>query len=364
MLILSNDEIEALLSMDAAMPLLEKAYRAQAEGKATYRPRADLYVPSPVEGGVYAFKSMEGGMADPPVVALRLNSDVIHWENRGGTLVKDKLPRAAGGQWVGLVLLFSSATGEPLAIFPDGVMQRIRVAATSALAAARMAREDAAVLGMLGSGWQAGSHVPAMCAVRKIKRVQIFSPTKQNRERFAGEMAALTGVDCVALESAEAAAAGADILVAATNAASPVVQPEWLKPGMFLTCVKDSELGEATIRKPDRVIIHVRRHAPDNYIAGIDEKVSAHDPIDVLSGKASAATASAPPFWTANPEMKDLIAGKVPGRASRDEITCFINNIGIGLQFAALGAAVLEQARAKGVGKELPTEWFTQTVHP
>ena len=364
MLILSNDEIESLLTMDDAMRLLEKAYRAQAEGKATYRPRADMYVPSPAEGGVYAFKSMDGGMADPPVVALRLNSDVIHWERRGETLVKDKIPRAAGGQWVGLVLLFSSATGEPLAIFPDGVMQRLRVAATSALAAARMAREDASVLGMLGSGWQAGSHVPAMCAVRKITRVQIFSPTKANRERFAGEMAALTGLECAAVESAEAAAAGCDILVAATNAASPVVKPEWLKPGMFLTCVKDSELGEATIRRCDRVVIHVRRHAPDNYIAGIDEKVSAHDPIDVLSGKASAASVDQAPFWTAEPEMKDLISGKVPGRVSREEVTCFINNIGIGLQFAALGAAVLEQARTKGVGRELPTEWFTQTVHP
>jgi ornithine cyclodeaminase/alanine dehydrogenase-like protein (mu-crystallin family) len=363
MLILSNDEIESLLTMDDAMRLLEKAYRAQAAGKATYRPRADLYVPSPAEGGVYAFKSMDGGMADPPVVALRLNSDVIHWERRGETLVKDKLPRA-GGQWVGLVLLFSSATGEPLAIFPDGVMQRLRVAATSALAAARMAREDASVLGMLGSGWQAGSHVPAMCAVRKIKRVQIFSPTKANRERFSGEMAALTGIECIAVESAEAAAAGSDILVAATNAASPVVRPDWLKPGMFLTCVKDSELGEATIRKCDRVVIHVRRHAPDNYIAGIEEKVSAHDPVDVLAGKASAAAVDKAPFWTAEPEMKDLISGKVPGRASREEITCFINNIGIGLQFAALGAAVLEQAQAKGVGRELPTEWFTQTVHP
>ena len=364
MLILSNDEIETLLTMDAAMGLLEKAYRAQAEGRAVYRPRADMYVPSPAEGGVYAFKSMEGGMADPPVVALRLNSDVIHWERRAGTLVKDKLPKAAGGQWVGLVLLFSSKTGEPLAIFPDGVMQRLRVAATSALAAARMARDDAAVLGMLGSGWQAGSHVPAMCAVRKIERVQIFSPTKQNRERFAAEMAQATGVQCTAVESAEGAAAGADILVAATNAASPVVKPEWLTPGMHLTCVKGSELGEATIRRADRVVIHVRRHAPDNYIAGIDEKVSAHDPVDILSGKATAAAIEPPPFWTAEPEMKDLIAGKVPGRKSPEEITCFINNIGIGLQFAALGAAVLERARAQGVGRELPTEWFTQTVHP
>jgi ornithine cyclodeaminase/alanine dehydrogenase-like protein (mu-crystallin family) len=227
-----------------------------------------------------------------------------------------------------------------------------------------MARDDAAVLGMLGSGWQAGAHVPAMCAVRKIKRVQIFSPTKENRERFAREMAELTGIDCVALESAEAAAVGSDILVAATNAASPVVKPEWLQPGMHLTCVKDSELGEATIRRCDRVVIHVRRHAPDNYIAGIEEKVTAHDPVDVLAGKASPTEHAQPPFWTANPEMKDLIAGKVPGRVSPQEITCFINNIGIGLQFAALGAAVLQQARAKNVGREIPTEWFVQSVHP
>jgi ornithine cyclodeaminase/alanine dehydrogenase-like protein (mu-crystallin family) len=364
MLILSNDEIESLLSMDDALRLLEKAYHAQANGKATYRPRADMYVPSQAEGGVYAFKSMEGGMADPPIVALRLNSDVIHWERRAGVLVKDKIPRAADGKWVGLVLLFSSETGEPVAIFPDGIMQRLRVAATSALAAARMAREDASVLAMLGSGWQAGSHVPAMCAVRKIKRVQIFSPTKANRERFAREMAELTGIECVALENAEAAAAGSDILVAATNAASPVVKSEWLKPGMHLTCVKDSELGEATIRRCDRVVIHVRRHAPDNYIAGIDEKVTAHDPVDVLAGKTTAKEHAQPPFWTANPEMKDLIAGKVPGRASPQEITCFINNIGIGLQFAALGAAVLQQARTKGIGREIPTEWFVQSVHP
>ena len=364
MLILNNEEIEKLLSMDAALELLEKAYRAQAEGKATYRPRADLYVPSPVEGGVYAFKSMDGGMADPPFVALRLNSDVIHWERRAGVLVKDKLPRAADGKWVGLVLLFSSETGEPVAIFPDGVMQRLRVAATSALAAARMARDNAAVLGILGSGWQAGSHVPAMGAVRKIKRVQIFSPTKQNRERFAREMAELTGVECIALDRAAAAAGGADILVAATNAASPVVEPEWLAPGMHLTCVKDSELGEATIRRADRVVIHVRRHAPDNYIAGREEKIEAHDPVDYLSGKMSAAKPEPPPFWTAKPEMKHLIAGKVSGRESAEEITCFINNIGIGLQFAALGAAVYQKARAEGIGREIPTEWFVQSVHP
>src|SRR5258705_2071279 len=105
MLILNNDEIESLVSMELALSLLEKAYRAQAEGRAAFRPRSDLYVPSPAEGGVYAFKSMEGALADPPVVALRLNSDVIHLEKRGSAIVKDKLPKAPRGKWVRLVLL-------------------------------------------------------------------------------------------------------------------------------------------------------------------------------------------------------------------------------------------------------------------
>lgn len=364
MLILNNDEIDSLISIDLAFSSLEKAYKAQAEGRAVYRPRADLYVPSATEGGVYAFKSMEGGLADPPVVALRLNSDVIRWESRAGTTVKDKLPKAPGGKWVGLVLLFSAETGEPLAIFPDGVMQRLRVAVTSALAAARMAVPDASVLGMLGSGWQAGAHVPAMCAVRKIKRVQLFSPTREHRENFAREMADKTGVEVVAVEVAEDAAAGAHILVAATNAASPVVHAEWLRPGIHVTCVKDSELGERTIRRADRIVIHARRFAPDNYIAGWDEKIVAHDPIDFLTRREKDTRPLQPPFWTAAPELKDLIAGKISGRESAGEITCFINNIGMGLQFAALGAAAYQQARARGMGREIPTEWFLQSVHP
>ena len=90
----------------------------------------------------------------------------------------------------------------------------------------------------------------------------------------------------------------------------------------------------------------------------------AHDPIEFLSGRTKEARPLQPPFWTAAPELKDLIAGKIAGRESKEEITCFINNIGIGLQFAALGAAAYQQARSKGLGREIPTEWFLQDVHP
>src|SRR5918992_1701454 len=223
MLIINNEEIESLLSVDLALRALESAYVGQANGTAVNRPRSDIYLPGVHEGSVYAFKSMEGGLVGSKVVALRLNSDVIKWENRENRVVKDKVPAAAGGKWVGLIQLFSAETGEPLAMFPDGVVQRMRVAATSALAAREMARSDAAVLAIFGSGWQAGAHVPAFCAVRKIKRVNAYSPTRANREKFATEMERLVGVPVVPMESAEAAARDAGILVAATNAITQVI---------------------------------------------------------------------------------------------------------------------------------------------
>ena len=106
---------------------------------------------------------------DPPIVAMRINSDIIRWRQQGGRVLKTKIPAATGDKYVGLVMLFSTENGEPLAIFPDGVVQRMRVASSSATAARCLAREDASTLALFGSGWQAGSHLPAMCAVRNLK---------------------------------------------------------------------------------------------------------------------------------------------------------------------------------------------------
>ena len=365
MLILNNDEIESLISVEASLRFLEKAYSQQAEGKAVYRPRTDLYLPKTTDSGVYAFKSMEGGLTDPPVVALRLNSDVIRWEEREGRTIKRKIPQGGSGKWAGIILLFSAETGEPLAIFPDGVIQRWRVAGTSALAARYLARENAATLGLFGSGWQAGAHVPMMCGIRTIKRIRLYSPTKANGERFAEEMEKKVRVAVEVVERPEEVADGADILVAATNAIPRVIEPGWLRPGVHVTCVKDCELGEETIRRADRLAIHCRRFAPRNYIAGFgDEEIEAHDPVDFLKQGGGAVPPLEPPFWVSAPELKDLVSGRVPGRKSEREITCFINNIGIGLQFAALGACVYADAKSKGIGRELPTDWFLESVHP
>jgi alanine dehydrogenase len=366
MMILNNDEVSALLSMENCLRHLEAAYKELAEGAAVNRPRSDLYLPATTSGGVYCFKTMEGGLTREKVVALRLNSDVIKWEEKDGRIIKDKVPAAPGNKWVGLVLLFSAETGEPLAIFPDGIIQGIRVAASSALAARFLARADAAVIGILGSGWQARAHAKAMCAVRDIKEILVHSPTQANREKFAAEIEKELRVPVQAVVSGEAVGDRSDILVAATNSVSRVVPPEWLKPGMHVTCVKITELGEETLRKADRLVIHTRKWAPDNYITGFnDERVEAHDPIDLLTeGAKRSSVTPKQPFWLGAAELKDVVAGKLPGRQSSKEITCFNNNIGLGIQFAALGKAVFDDAKAKGLGREIPTDWFLETVHP
>jgi alanine dehydrogenase len=366
MMILNNEEVSSVLSMENCLRHLETAYKDLADGAAVNRPRSDLYLPSTASSGVYCFKTMEGGLTREKVVALRLNSDVIKWEEKGGRIIKEKVPAAAGNKWVGLVLLFSAETGEPLAIFPDGIIQGIRVAASSGLAARLLAREDAAVVGILGSGWQARAHAKAMSAVRDIKRILVHSPTKANRENFAAEVEKELGVSVDPVASGEAVADAADILVAATNSVSRVVPPQWLKPGIHVTCVKITELGEETLARVDRLVIHTRKWAPDNYITGFnDEKVEAHDPIDLLTeGAKGSSITPKQPFWLGAPELKDVVAGKLPGRQSPEQITCFNNNIGLGIQFAALGKAVFDEAKAKGLGREIPTDWFLETVHP
>jgi ornithine cyclodeaminase/alanine dehydrogenase-like protein (mu-crystallin family) len=239
---------------------------------------------------------------------------------------------------------------------PDGIMQRMRVGATSGLGAKHLARKDAATIGLLGSGWQAGAQVMAVCAVRTIESIRCFSPTRANREAFAAEMRARIGVPVAPVDSAEDAVRGADIVLCATNAIDNVFFKRWIEPGMHLSAIKPAEIEAQAIRRAERVVIHTA-----------DTK-----PIHVMAAGVTAPDASAGKGWASTeqvdlkqfPTLPDLIAGRVPGRASDHDVTCFVNNLGLGFQFAAAGALVVANAKKRGIGRELPTDWFTQDVHP
>ncbi len=355
-LLLTNEEIEQALTMQDCIEVLREAYLELAQGRAGYRPRSDLLAPTSGPGVVHGLKSMEGVIPKFGIAALRLNSDVINWPLHDGTPRREKLP-AASGRWVGLVLLFSTKTGEPLAIFPDGVVQRMRVGASSALAASLLARPDARILGLLGSGWQAGAQVMGMCAVRAIREVKVYSPAPSHRMAFSHEMGRRVGVEIRPVDRPEAAMEDADIVVTATNSLGPVLSPGWLAPGMHLGSIRHTELDAPTLKRCDLLFIHSRESAPHAYVVGDAAAVP-----EVHRGLARPRGGIVD--WASYPELWELVAGRSPGRTTPTQITCFANNIGTGLQFAAVGARVLQLARRRGLGRELPTEWFLQTVHP
>jgi len=151
-LVLSNEEIGELLAMPECLERLEETYRELGERRAVNRPRSDLIGPSDDPNQRYIFKTMDGLLPRFGVAALRLNSDVIRWQSGATGIRKDKQPLAGDGQWVGLILLFSTETGEPPAIMPDGVIQRMRVGATNGIAAKFLAPPDARVYALLGAG--------------------------------------------------------------------------------------------------------------------------------------------------------------------------------------------------------------------
>ena len=146
-LILSNDDVEKLLTMPECIDVMEEAYIELAEGRGISRTRSDCFAPTTRPDALYSLKSMDGVVPKLGVGAVRINSDIITWPKRGNNMRREKVPAAPNNRYVGLVLLFSVETGEPLAILPDGVMQRIRVGAANGLGIRYLARKNARSVG-------------------------------------------------------------------------------------------------------------------------------------------------------------------------------------------------------------------------
>jgi alanine dehydrogenase len=186
-LLIDNAAVAAVLEVPAVIAVLEQAYRDLAAGDAVCRPRIDVRLPTGHEQQVYQWGSMEGGSVTSGYFAIRMKSDVLVEREYAGTRTQEK-HCLRPGTFCGLVFLLSARTGEPLAILNDGIVQHLRVGADAAIGTRYAAREDARVLGLLGSGGMARSHLEALLRVRRLERVQVFSPTREHRERYAAEM--------------------------------------------------------------------------------------------------------------------------------------------------------------------------------
>jgi alanine dehydrogenase len=363
-LLLSNEEIETLLTMPESLAALEAAYKDIAAGKAIPGTRVDNVGNVDHDtGGVeslYQLKMMGSVVESLEVGAIRINSDVLTWPTQSGTKRRVKAPLAPNERWTGLVLLFSMKTGEPLAIFPDGIIQLTRVAATTALGIKHMARENSKTIGLIGAGEQARSHVIASAAVRGIEEVRVYSPTKSNRDAFCQELQGKTGIAMTSVVSAREAVEKTDIVICATNALDTVFFKDWVEPGMHITSIQDkgaSEIEPGAILAADVVAVHERGNMSHGYITKT-KSVNMPDQGEDLTMMPELDDVMK------SPTLAELIAGTAPTRANDDQVTCFLNYRGLGVQFAALGYAVYNNAKKKGVGNDLPTDWFTENVCP
>ncbi|MEX2449711.1 MAG: ornithine cyclodeaminase family protein [Rhodospirillales bacterium] len=359
-LLLSNKEIETLLTMPESLAALEAAYKDIAEGNAIPGTRADNVGRNNVPDALYQLKMMGSVVESLGVGAIRINSDILTWPTQSGTRRRVKAPLAPNDRWTGLVLLFSAHTGEPLAIMPDGVIQLTRVAATTALGMKHMARENSKTVGLIGAGEQARSHVLAAAAVRGIEEVRVYSPTKSRRDAFCQELQGKTGIRMISAENSRNAVENADVVICATNALDTVFFKDWIEPGMHITSIQDkgaSEIEPAAILAADVVAVHERGNMSHGYITKTKNVVMPDQGEDLTMIPELEAVMK-------SPTLAELIAGRAPTRETDDQVTCFLNYRGLGVQFAALGYAVYHNAKNKKIGNELPTDWFTEDVCP
>src|SRR3990172_1889254 len=256
-LVLSNEDVEKVLDVRQCMEVLEHSFKDYADGTAVNRPRSHTYTPIDEEN-FYVFKSMDGAVPRYGVHALRLTSEIIREYRAGETMRSEKIASMPDGKWLGLILLFSTKNGEILAMIKDGYLQRMRVGATSGLAAKYLSRRDSRVVGLFGSGWEAGAPPLALPPLRDLKLIKVYSPTHANLEKFVTQMKRQISVEIRTETNPRSVVDGSDIIVGATNSLEPVFDGSWLTPGMHVNSVQGGELDARTLERADLVIIRAR----------------------------------------------------------------------------------------------------------
>jgi len=300
---------------------------------------------------------MEGGIRNKRVVAIRIKSDIVFANTRDGANRMEWYTKERG-TYGALVLLYGTEDGQLLAIMNDGVIQQYRVGGTGGLAAKVMAKADTKVVGILGSGGLAHTHALAYAAVLPVEQFKVYSPNPANRTKFAEWITKRTGVPATAYDSAEQVATDVQVLAACTDASSPVISSDWIRPGMHLRPVQGvgnpGEIAPDGYQKVDRLVTYLSGISEHHFTTPETDRplfLGASTPEDMLKFEPISNKHTLP----------EVLLGMSPGRENVDEINCFVDE-GTGVQFAAVAALVYDHCRDRGIGRELPSDWFLQDV--
>jgi alanine dehydrogenase len=359
---LSNEDAQAVLTMPEVVAELELLYADLGRGSAVYRGRTDLFTPTiaKTESDVpsaHQFKTLDGAIPRLGAASIRITSDVVAFPKIDGRLRRVKLPAAEDGRYVGLVFLFSSATGEPIAVLQDGYLQGLAVGAVNAIGAKHLARKDARSVGLIGAGNQARAQLLGLKAVRPISHVTVYDASQGAAQRLCDEMREALGVPLTTATSAKEAVRGVDIAVTATNSRIPFFPAAWLAPGMHLSCMQRDEAQDDCFTSADVVVFHTPAREHEFVSTDFAEMERRH----------GFTMRDHPPReldWTAFPDLGALVAGTIAGRTGDAARTFFLNSTGVGAVYTAVGHLVYRKCVAQGLGHEIPTGWFTETIVP
>ncbi|MFL4983660.1 MAG: ornithine cyclodeaminase family protein [Xanthobacteraceae bacterium] len=237
------------------------------------------------------------------------------------------------------VLLYAADGGGLLAMMEADLLGALRTGAASGLATKLMANPDARSLAVIGAGKQARTQAAAICAVRKIDRIRVYSPTREHRTAFAFVLADELGIETEPVDSGEACVDGADVVVTITKSADPVCRAEWLKPGAHVNAAGANAADRREL-DPEIVIRAALRVTDDRAQA----QVEAAEFRDLVSAGRLA--------WSDIHELGDLLTGRVRGRSAASDITVY-KSLGIALEDIAFAELIYRRALAAKVGRPL-----------
>ena len=317
-LYITEGEVSQLLTMDIALEAVEDGFMRLSSGSACTFPRPRL----PNGQGSYNFMS-----ASAPGLGVM------------GT----KSYSVGGGPSRFYVHLYSSCSGQLLAVIEASGMGQTRTGAASGVATKYMAREDADSLGVIGTGYQAGAQLEAICKVRNIKSVLVYSRSRDNRSRFAESMSLRLGAQVTAVDSAQACVSEASIVVTITSAKSPVLEGGWISAGTHINAAGNNhwmkqEVDYSLVERASLIVaddVEGAKVECGDLVYPIDRGITTWDHIRNLS---------------------DVVAGVVEGRPHSDDITLFESQ-GLAIEDLAVGIRVYNMAKEQGLGKEVSASY-------
>lgn len=326
MLALGRSQVEALLDMDALIDALASAMADLSAGRASAPDRVAALVPEREA----LLAAMPGFVPSAGVLMSKLVS--LFPQNAGTALPTHQA----------LIVAFDPDTGEPAALLDGTAITAARTGACSALSVRLLAREDATVLAILGTGVQARSHARVICRVRPIRQIRVAGRDPAKAAALAGELSAVVEADVRAASTYAEALDGADIAAATTHAVEPVIRRAWLTPGVHITSVgynpAGREVDDATVAEA-LVCVESRQAALAPFPAGSNDLL-----VPIRDGLITAEHVHA--------ELGELVTGSKTGRTSPDQITLY-KSVGVAVQDAAAAALVVTAAREQSIGEEI-----------